>query len=178
MSHRQQIEFVTRVREQYPDMFKSKLVLEVGSLDINGSVREFFNNGVYIGLDVEHGPGVDVVSLGQDYDMPDGSFDVVISCECFEHNPAWIATFANMIRLCKSGGLIIMSCATTGRQPHGTSAHEPWSSPLTVKLGWDYYQNLTEQDFRSEFDIEKYFVSYDFSVNDGSHDLYFCGRKF
>ena len=86
MSHPEQREFVAEIKRTYPDLFSSKKVLEVGSLDINGSIREFFTECAYLGVDLAAGPGVDLVSRGEDLDFPDESFDVVASCECFEHN--------------------------------------------------------------------------------------------
>lgn len=177
MSHPQQIEYVTSLKRTYPHYFTDKKVLEVGSLDINGSVRSLFSNCDYIGIDVGPGKGVDLVCEGQEYDADESSFDTIISCECFEHNPYWKETFDNMHRMTKSGGIIIMSCATTGRQEHGTKRSEPNSSPLTVSKGWDYYKNLTEDDFRESFDLDSLFSSYEFSTNDESHDLYFHGIK-
>ena len=176
MSHKEQIEFISKVKEKYSKYFTNKCVVEIGSLNINGSVRHFFEKCVYIGVDVGPGPGVDVVSLGHEYNMPN-SFDVAISCECFEHDPHWQKTFANMIKLCKSDGLIVFSCATTGRKEHGTTKSEPQSSPLTVNLGWDHYQNLTEIDFTEVFDFENLFSEHIFIENTQSQDLYFYGIK-
>lgn len=177
MSHKSQLLFVEKVKSLYPSCFHQSLVLEIGSLNINGSIRQFFNECVYIGLDVGNGPGVDVVCSGHEYDMPDNSFDLTISCECFEHNPFWKETFLNMVRMCKKQGVVVFSCATTGRTPHGTREHEPESSPLTVKLGWNYYKNLTERDFLQEFDFDSLFKTYTFETNDHSYDLYFHGVK-
>lgn len=177
MSHPQQIQYIDSVKKQYKEHFINKCVLEVGSLNINGSVRPFFENCAYIGLDVSPGPCVDVVCLGHEYDMPDGSFDTVISCECFEHNPYWVETFQNMIRLCKPGGLIIMTCATEGRPEHGTKEKEPESSPLTVGLNWNYYKNLVKEDFESHFDLTNIFKTHSFQTNTQSKDLYFHGIK-
>ena len=176
MSHKEQIEFISKVKEKYSKYFTNKCVVEIGSLNINGSVRHFFEKCVYIGVDVGPGPGVDVVSLGHEYNMPN-SFDVAISCECFEHDPHWVDTFGNMIDLCKPNSLIIFSCATTGRKEHGTTSSEPQSSPLTVNLGWDHYKNLTEQDIRDKFDFDSIFDTYQFSENTESCDLYFYGIK-
>ena len=134
MAHRSQLEFVRLLAANMPEYFRGKRVLEVGSLDINGSIRQFFKDCDYTGLDVAAGPGVDVVCEGQKYDAP--GFDVVISCEAMEHNPYWAETLQNMIRLCKPGGLLVMTCATIGRPEHGTARSEPESSPLTVGLGW------------------------------------------
>ena len=36
-------------------------VVEVGSRDINGSIRELVDADTYVGIDLEEGPGVDVV---------------------------------------------------------------------------------------------------------------------
>ena len=45
----------------YPEFFQNKSVPEVGSWDTNGSIRRFFSNCEYIGVDIAEGPGVDVV---------------------------------------------------------------------------------------------------------------------
>jgi SAM-dependent methyltransferase len=177
MSHKEQKDFVQTVKNKFPEYFKNKCVVEMGSLNINGSVREFFQDCVYVGVDVAPGPCVDVVSLGHEYDMPNSSFDVAISCECFEHDPHYINTFENMIRLVKPGGMIIFSCATTGRKEHGTINSEPQSSPLTVNLGWDYYKNLEEKDFKKEINFESLFKEYNFDQDLNVFDLYFYGIK-
>jgi len=87
MAHTEQREFIFDVKDFYPEYFDNVKVLDVGSLDINGSTREFFSNSDYTGIDIGSGKNVDIVVEGQNYDAPDESFDVVISCECFEHNP-------------------------------------------------------------------------------------------
>lgn len=177
MSHSQQRFFIESVRNKLPQYFSNTNVVEIGSLNINGTVRDFFNKCVHIGIDVGPGPCVDVVCLGHQYDMPNGTFDVGISCECFEHDQYWNLTFDNIIRLVKQNGLIIFSCATTGRKEHGTINNEPQSSPLTVENGWSYYRNLTEQDFKEKFNFDKLFSEYQFSSDNFACDLYFWGIK-
>lgn len=175
MSHEQQRNFVIGVREKLSSFFNKKKVLEIGSLNINGSVREFFSECDYIGIDLDDGPDVDIVCEGQKYDAPDNSFDVVCSLECFEHNPYWEETFLNMIRMCRTEGLVFFTCATEGREEHGTSRTNPIDSPFTVKKGWDYYKNLTEKDFRDKINFEEIFAHHYFFTNEVSHDLYFYG---
>jgi hypothetical protein len=61
-----------------PQSFDRKRVLEVGILDINGSVPSFFINCSYIDTDVAARRGVGVVCQAQDLKAPDGSFDHVV----------------------------------------------------------------------------------------------------
>lgn len=164
MTHSTQQDFILYVKNKYSDYFENSKVLEIGSLDINGSMRLFFSECDYLGIDVGEGPGVDLVSQGQEYDALDESFDVCASGECFEHNPYWAETFCNMVRMCKSGGLVLFTCATIGRKEHGTSRSDSGSSPLTVGIGWEYYRNLDEQDFRGSFEesFDEIFSEYEF----------------
>jgi SAM-dependent methyltransferase len=164
MAHSTQQDFINYIKDKFPNHFDNKKVLEVGSLNINGSMRSLFSNCDYLGIDVGEGAGVDLVVQGQKYDAPDDTFDVCASGECFEHNPHWAETFANMVRMCKSGGLVFFTCATTGRPEHGTSRSDQNSSPLTVNIGWEYYRNLDEQDFRDSFEesFDEIFSEYEF----------------
>lgn len=177
MSHLEQQNYIRSIKEKYSNFFKNVSVLEVGSLNINGSVRDYFENCFYTGIDVGPGPGVDIVCSGHEYQQPDNTYDVVISAECFEHNPFWEKTFENMIRMCKQKGMIIVTCATTGRTEHGTMRSIPGASPLTIQKGWDYYKNLTVEDFTKVFDFDNLFNEYKFEINKQSSDLYFYGFK-
>jgi SAM-dependent methyltransferase len=177
MAHQQQFNYIEKLKLKFPTNFFNKKVLEVGSLNINGSIRMFFTNCEYLGIDVGPGRGVDLVCEGQSLDHPNESYDTVGSCECFEHNPHWVETFNNMVRMTKPGGLVFMTCATTGRSEHGTTRTSPADSPLTIGIGWDYYKNLTEQDFREHIDIDSIFSDYKFEVGATHPDLYFYGIK-
>ena len=168
MSDQSQLNFVLGLKNRYPEYFTGTKVLEVGSLDINGSIRQFFDALQYIGVDLGEGKGVDLVCKGEELDFPDNFFDVVASCECFEHNPEWVKTFDNMVRMCS--GLVIMTCATTGRPEHGTRRTSPSDAPFCG----DYYRNLTEQDIRDNCDLSKFAV-YEFSTIANPADLYFWG---
>lgn len=170
MSHQAQLDFVAGLKQRFPEYFRKGRVLEVGSLDINGSVRQFFEDCDYTGVDLGEGKGVDLVARGEELDYFDGNFTVCLSCECFEHNPEWAATLRNMIRM--SSGLVFFSCATTGRPEHGTRRTSPKDAPFCE----DYYRNLTENDVRQEVDLSAFKV-YEFISNDKAHDLYFWGIK-
>jgi ubiquinone/menaquinone biosynthesis C-methylase UbiE len=173
MAHIEQRQFFQHLQSTVPEAFANVSVIEIGSLDINGTVRDFFDATVYVGVDVAPGPGVDVVGTGEALDYPDNSFDVAVSAECFEHNPEWVATFTNMWRM--TNRHVIMTCASEGRPEHGTTASNPNDSPFTFE--WDYYRNLTEADFRAEFDLDEMFSDYFFEYNPIACDLYFYGVK-
>lgn len=175
MAHREQLEFVERVRAILPAAFAGKRVLEIGSSGAAGNLRSLFAGCDYLGIDVAPGPGVDLVCQGQHYDAPDASFDTVICCEVMEHNPYWKETLLNMFRLCKPGGLVLMTCASTGRWEHGTTRTTPSNSRLTVSLGWEYYRNLTARDVRRAVDLHSLLDTFSFFRNRKSFDLYFVG---
>jgi SAM-dependent methyltransferase len=177
MAHPQQFNYIEKIKLLYPTNFINVNVLEVGSLNINGSIRTFFTNCNYLGIDVGSGNGVDLVCEGQTLDHPNNTYDTIGSCECFEHNPYWVETFINMHRMTKPNGLVFMTCATTGRAEHGTTRSNPQDSPLTTGKGWDYYRNLTEEDFRKELDIDNMFSTYKFELSNTHPDLYFYGIK-
>jgi SAM-dependent methyltransferase len=168
VSHPWQLSFVSTVRDRHPEYFYDSKVLEVGSLDINGTIRVFFDHCEYTGVDLGEGRGVDLVAKGEELDFPDETFDTVASCECFEHNEKWAETFTNMVRMLKPGGLIFFTCATTGRPEHGTRRTTPGDAPFCT----DYYRNLVAEDFK---DLLENLENYEFSTY--RQDLRFYGFK-
>src|ERR1700712_4174576 len=177
MAHPEQAEFFNGVRTHYPRSFDGARVLEVGSLDINGSVRELFSRCRYTGVDLQIGPGVDLACQGQLVEFPTGEFDTTISAECLEHNPYWRETVANMLRMTRPGGLVMISCATTGRLEHGTSRTNPDASPFTSAQKWEYYRNLNAADLASSLHLAGWLAAWGTWVNFITRDLYFVGLR-
>lgn len=175
MAHPEQLHFVGQCRRHLPRWFLGRKVLEIGSLDVNGSVRRFFAGCDYLGIDVGPGPGVDLVVGGDVFAGPVAGFDTVISCECFEHDPHWRETFRNGCRMLKDDGIMIVTCAHLGRQQHGTAAAQPGASPYTAAAPAGYYTNLCEGDFRALGDFAACFCWHRFFVDYASRDLYFVG---
>lgn len=170
-------EFVQIVRRHLPHYFIGARVIEMGSLDINGSVRGNFTGGEYVGVDLGPGPGVDLVSAGHELREPSGSYDCAISANCFEHNPYWLETFTNMLRLTRPGGLVVFTCASTGYREHGTRRSAPEASPITVQMGWDYYRNLVERDFTKSVNLSKWCSDWRFFRAHETYCLYFIGLR-
>jgi hypothetical protein len=48
-------------------------VLKVGSWNVTGTVREFFQSCGYLGVNVAEGPTVDLVASGESLALPTGS---------------------------------------------------------------------------------------------------------
>jgi SAM-dependent methyltransferase len=177
MANEQQAEFIQIVKDHLPNYFSGTRVIEMGSLDINGSARPQFDAAHYVGVDLGPGPSVDVVAPGHLLDEPSGSYDCAVSANCFEHNPYWLETFVNMLRLVREGGLVLFACPTTGYREHGTRRSAPEASPHTVSLGWDYYRNLTERDFTSRIDLRRWCSDWRFFVDHETYCLYFVGLR-
>lgn len=175
MAHYQQLKFLSVFVEFFGLGNKDLTVLEIGSYDVNGSVRQLFGIAKYVGCDLVSGPGVDVVASGHEIKFPDHSFDVVLSTECFEHNPYWPQTLMNMERIVKPGGLVCITCASTGRVEHGTSRSLPFESPGTVSQKSEYYKNISIEEFDG-FVRKEYYSSLYLRFNPISNDLYFVGR--
>ena len=115
-------------------------ILEIGSLDINGSVRSLFtklvdDGGSYIGIDVQEGPGVDLVADASVY-TSDRQFDIVVCAEVFEHTPLWPKIIKNAHSLLLPGGMFIATMAGEGRPPHSAIDENPIRD-------WEYYKNVT-----------------------------------
>ena len=158
--HESVMDWFRTARGRYPAMFTGTRVLEVGSRTINGSVRELFEDCEYIGLDLGPGPGVDVVCLAGTYDAPTGSFDVVCSSSCFEHDMFFPMTLQNMVRLLRPGGLMVWTCGSWECAEHGTCAHGSDDSPVTVTIPtWcNWYHGVTIEDIRRILNLDSLFL--------------------
>jgi len=92
-------------------------VLDLGGLNVNGSLREHFENlGMkYICIDIEEHESVDiVVKPGQPLPFETGSIDLIVSTSCFEHDPCFWLTFRDMSRILKLGGYIYVNAPSNG----------------------------------------------------------------
>ena len=178
MSHPEQLGFVSAVVVSNPLLISGGRILEIGSYNVNGSVRTLLNtSGEYIGVDLKEGPGVDAISYGHEVAYDDAYFDVTLSGECFEHDPYWRETFMNMVRMTRPGGLVVFTCASGGRLEHGTSRTDRMDSPGTQARGLDYYRNLSEKDFEATIHLNELFLQYRFWYMPTSFDLYFVGVR-
>jgi SAM-dependent methyltransferase len=183
MAHLNQQNFIWQVKEKFPKFFSDVKVLDIGSLDVNGNNKIFFNHPFfYVGVDLQEGKNVDAVSPGHLYDSG-FQFDTVISTECFEHDMYWARTLQNMVKVLRSGGLLAFTCASTDRPEHGTLRTSPENAPLLEGMNeeWaNYYRNLSEKDIRSVLNVTEIFSDFEFREDYSGYignDLYFWGIK-
>ena len=119
-------------------------VVEVGGRNINGGVRDLFDAVTYLSVDLEGGPGVDVVADFATF-TPEGRVDVVVCCEVFEHTESWRALCAHAAEVLEPDGQFLVTAAGPGREPH--SAHD--GGPLR---GGEFYENVTPGDLSDVLD--------------------------
>ena len=186
MAHQQQLDFIKNFSDLIYEEKKGTIfdILEIGSYEVNGSLRKYFLNSNYLGIDLIEGPGVDKVLDGSKIQSLNKKFDIIISSECFEHAHNWKEIFNAMINCIKDEGYVLMTCASKGRAEHGTNRsdffdsaihkYEVNSSPGTND---EYYKNLSKKDFFKNFKINDIFENYFFFYNIHSFDLYFIGQK-
>jgi SAM-dependent methyltransferase len=99
-----------------PEMVTGKAVLEVGSLNVNGSLRSYVEGlrpRSYDGIDIQEGPGVDRVAdiCALKTTEP---FDLIICTEMLEHAPDWRAAIRNMKAALKPGGWLLLTTRSVG----------------------------------------------------------------
>lgn len=174
MTHPEQIEFITRTLAQFPELKNAINVIEVGSLNVNGTVRDYFKNASYIGIDLGSGDGVDFRCPGELLELPSGHADIVCSTECLEHAEQWQSLLLNIVRICKPGGLMLLTFAGIFRPCHGTiDSNDPESSPFTNS----YYRNIDKDSFFSSVNLAYCFDRYCYEANTLCGDSYFWGVR-
>lgn len=148
--HPEQVEYCQKIKARFPEYFQNRMVLDVGSQDINGNNKYLFKNCNYLGLDIGPGKNVDIVchihcypddvlwNNKQPFPLP-GQFDSIISTEMLEHDQYWYYSLQAMHDLLRPGGFLLVTAAGRNRPEHGTTRTSPKDSPYTT----DYYRNIT-----------------------------------
>ena len=105
--------------EKYLSRNDSLKILDVGSMDINGTYKDIFDPWEYEGLDLRAGKNVDIVVVDEYCFGIEKEYDVVISGNTMEHVKSfWNWIFA-VTEACKSGGLVcIITPTRIGEHKH------------------------------------------------------------
>lgn len=120
------------------DLDRPLVALDLGGVDINGTTRDLFPGAKWTGLDIEDGPGVDVVADAATWQTR-ARFDIVTCTELLEHVEDWRGCIATTRRTLKKGGYLFITAASTGRYPHGARGGP---SPLPG----EWYSNINPDD--------------------------------
>jgi SAM-dependent methyltransferase len=99
-------------RDKYMYEDRETSILDIGSMDINGSYADLFSgkpSWKYTGLDTSEGKNVDiVVKDAYNYPIEDCTYDVVISGQVMEHVEDLHAFIKEATRVLKIGGFMCM----------------------------------------------------------------------
>lgn len=147
-------------------------VLEVGSRDVNGTIKHhFLDHGTkqYVGVDLEEGPNVTVVVDFSKWAMelePWLPVDAVVCVNVLEHTPEGEGIFKNAYRALDAGGIFIMSAAYAWA-PHGA-----FDGGLLLEA--EHYANVTpgQVEYWTE---QAGFHPYRWEIK--MHDIQFLGWK-
>lgn len=122
--HESVMEFAKRCLT--PELLGGCDVLEVGSLNVNGSVRDFAEPlaGMYFGIDIVSGPGVDLV---QDATAMSGDgWGLVVCTEMLEHARDWRAAVSHLKQAVDEGSLILLTTRSIGFARHHEHPGDFW----------------------------------------------------
>ncbi|MBI4860334.1 MAG: methyltransferase domain-containing protein [Candidatus Riflebacteria bacterium] len=117
--HESSYRHMARLVDRHLEPGRPLSILDVGSLDLNGSYRPLFDRPgwVYRGLDLTAGPNVDlVVESAHCWPLPSGGLDLVVSGQTFEHVELFWLTWLEMVRVLRAGGLIFLIAPSRGPQ--------------------------------------------------------------
>jgi len=93
-----------------------QIIIDIGSLDINGSYREL-TECMYIGTDIRPGKNVDVIIADEDWNLLKESVDAVICGQTLEHVKDPVLLMRQCYDILKPGGLACFIVPTCG-DPH------------------------------------------------------------
>lgn len=101
-----------------PEEITGKRILETGSYNENGSLRDWVQShdpALYLGIDMRPGPGVDLVLEAEEaVKVFRPGFHIVLSTEMLEHALKWQAALTSMKRCLVPKGLLVLTTCSPG----------------------------------------------------------------
>lgn len=140
-------------------------VLDFGGQNVNGSVHDLLPAAAFTTLDLE---GADITADARTW-RSEERWDLAIATELFEHVEDWQAILTTMaLHLDRTGpGVLIATCASTGRRPHGaTGALDPAPG--------EWYRNVSPTEL--EVELARLFIERRVRYSDVWGDAYMWAR--
>ena len=119
--HRSSFFSMQKFKTNYLKNLQNLKILDIGSYDSSGdsfNYRSIFDEDTweYVGMDLKEGPNVDLV-VSDVYmwgEIPNESFDVVISGQAFEHMEFFWKSIEEITRILKKGGCCCIIAPSSG----------------------------------------------------------------
>jgi hypothetical protein len=111
-------------------------VLDVGGADWNGSLRHLLPDARWTAVDIEDGPGVDLVRDARIWVPEQGEYDLFMCTEVLEHVEHW----RSILRCLRAVGTGVVTCASKRRPPHGARGG-------ALPEPGEWYGNISEEEF-------------------------------
>jgi len=146
-------------KTKWPKSFENCKVLELGSLNAaghgpegpHGTVRIYFNNCEFVGIDKQSGLCVDIVVEAKDTKFTKNYFDTLISSSMFEHDPEWKESLAHNIQWIRPGSMLFFNFGAEGNNVHNCGGfhiivpHKEFLSSCR-KLGLEVLESFWEEE--------------------------------
>lgn len=142
--------WLEHLKKTYPKNFSKCSVLEIGSQNVNGSIREYFDDCDYVGVDRVAGDGVDIVCQATETKFSK-TFDTLAIFSVFEHDLTWRETLKHNLQFLKKGGMCFVCFGAEGNKPHMEIWHE-----VPHKEFLDYCKELGLEILDAFFEEDRY----------------------
>ena len=129
--HQGNKDFLAYLKSAYPEFLHKAKVLELGSMNVNGSCRDYFSECEYVGIDIAPGPCVDIVVAAKNTSFTPEYFDTLISFSMVEHDPDWKESLSHNMQWLRPGGLFVMCYGGEGNTIHPPL---PWAPVPSVEM--------------------------------------------
>lgn len=135
-------DYLKKLLDNHPEIHTC---LDVGSMEAGGGrIRDLFEGKEYLGIDMRNGDGVDRVINAHDLSLyfPEESFDLVTCFDTFEHDTAFWLTLAEMKRVVKKGGWMMIGVPSRYCPEHNHPGDYWRFMPQSMKLFFEGFTNF------------------------------------
>lgn len=126
------IEWLQDLSHRYRTRYKT--VMELGSLDMNGTARDYMRAASWIGVDRIDGDAVDIHCAAAETRFIAEQFDVILCTSMLEHDPTWRESLSHNLQWLRPGGHLFLSWGAEGNVHHEP---EPFKEvPVADVVAW------------------------------------------